>query len=63
MTHQDRITRIQDEIRGVVAQYGVTSWERKFLDDIKRWPSITERQEAILAKIEAKVFEEGDEDA
>lgn len=60
MTHKERIKRIQDEIRGVVSQYGVTQWEIAFLADIEKYESISDKQAGVLWRIERKVF--GDEE-
>jgi hypothetical protein len=48
-----------EEIEGVAAQYGVTSWEREFLDSISTRTVLSEKQMKILAQIEEKVFEPG----
>lgn len=60
-TPSERIARIEAEIRGVAAQYGITSWEREFLASIKQRAALSDKQEAVLAKIEAKVFGGDDE--
>jgi hypothetical protein len=52
----ERVDRIDEEIRGVAAQYGVTSWEREFLAGIRERGCLSERQEETLAEIEKKVF-------
>jgi len=56
MTHLERIERIENEIRGVVSLYGITSWEREFLNNGKTRQFMTEKQLDILAGIEKKVF-------
>lgn len=62
MSTPTRVKRITDEISGVVAQSGVTSWELNFLDHIKLWSGkLTTKQEKTLCGIEQKVFP--DEDA
>jgi len=58
MTPRQRVERIQEEISGVAAQYGVTSWERNFLDSVAERATLSEKQEATLADIETKVFGE-----
>lgn len=58
MTLYERVERILEEISGVAAQYGVTSWELDFLDSVSERAALTERQEEILSRIEAKVFGE-----
>jgi NAD-dependent DNA ligase len=61
MTHRHRVERILEEIDGVAAQYGVTSWEREFLHSIDDLYSLTPKQEAILDRIEEKVFSDDGE--
>lgn len=56
MTPRQRVERIQEEISGVASQYGVTSWERNFLESVKERSALSEKQEDVLSKIEAKVF-------
>jgi len=56
MTAAERIQRINAEISGVAAQYGITSWERQFLASVGARRSLSAKQEAILEKIEEKVF-------
>ena len=58
MTPRQRVERIHEEIEGVASQYGVTSWERTFLESVAERSSLSERQEETLAKIEEKVFGE-----
>lgn len=55
-----RVQKIEDEIEGVASQYGVTSWDREFLDSIKSRTLLTEKQEKVLGEIEQKVFEGDD---
>lgn len=52
----ERVARIEDEIRGVAAQYGVTSWERDFLASVKGRHFLSAKQEEIMKRIEHKVF-------
>lgn len=52
----DRVQQILDEIRGVSSLYGVTSWEKEFLNSIKGAASLSAKQEAVLKRIEEKVF-------
>lgn len=56
MNPRQRVERIHEEIEGVASQYGVTSWEREFLESVAERSTLSERQEEILAKIEEKVF-------
>ena len=56
MNVRQRVERIHEEIDGVASQYGVTSWERAFLDSIAERSTLSEKQEDVLAKIEEKVF-------
>lgn len=56
MTPRQRVERIEEECDGVWSQYGVTSWERNFLESVKERSALSEKQEDVLSKIEAKVF-------
>ena len=58
MTPRERVDRITAEVSGVAAQYGITSWEREFLASVAARTSLSAKQEAILAKIEQRVFGE-----
>ena len=58
MSIRDRVEKVQEEISGVASQYGVTSWEREFLDSVAERNVLSDKQESILAKIEEKVFGE-----
>lgn len=58
MTPRQRVERIQEEISGVASQYGVTSWERNFLDSVSERATLSERQEDVLSRIETKLFGE-----
>ena len=61
-TTAERVERIEKEISGVASQYGVDSWQLRFLDNIKNWRGpLTENQEKTLSGIEKKVFEETDD--
>lgn len=60
MTPSTRVDRILAEISGVAAQYGITSWEREFLASVKERGYLSQKQDAILVKIEQRVF--GDEE-
>lgn len=62
MTVRERVARIRDEITGVAAQYGVTQWEKGFLDNVERQHALSEKQETTLRNIEAKVFAEEADD-
>jgi hypothetical protein len=59
-TLQERITRIQNEIRGVVSQSGVTQWELQFMKDLQQRDIAfgSPKQNEVLAGIERKVFKE-----
>jgi hypothetical protein len=56
MSVRNRVERIEQECEGVWSQYGVTSWERNFLESVKERSSLSEKQEETLTKIEEKVF-------
>lgn len=58
MSIRSRVEKVQEEISGVASQYGVTSWERDFLDSVVERSVLSDKQEIILAKIEEKVFGE-----
>jgi hypothetical protein len=58
MSVRSRVERLEEECDGVWSQYGVTSWERDFLESIKERSHLSERQQGILAEIEKKVFGE-----
>jgi len=53
---RQRVERIHEEIDGVASQYGVTSWELTFLESVSERATLSEKQEAILSRIEEKVF-------
>lgn len=55
-----RVAKIEAEIRGVVAQSGVTSKDQEFLRSVRKFNVLSERQENWLADIEKKVFKVGD---
>lgn len=58
MTPIQRINKILEECVGS----DLTSWERfEFFPSIKSRPTLTEKQEKVLAGIEARVF--GDDEA
>lgn len=56
---RQRVEKVEAEIEGVASQYGVTSWEREFLESVKERTVLSEKQMAILKQIEDKVFNEG----
>lgn len=56
MTPKERVARIHAETSGVEAQYGVTSWERQFLQSVSAQQWLTAKQEDILSRIETRVF-------
>jgi hypothetical protein len=58
MTPRQRVDLIQEEISGVASQYGVTSWERNFLESVAERATLSAKQEDILSGIESKVFGE-----
>ncbi len=53
-----RVEKLEEECDGVWSQYGITLWERNFLESIKERSTLSEKQSDILTKIEAKVFGE-----
>ena len=53
-----RVEKIEKECDCVWSQYGVTSWERNFLESIKEQSTLSEKQEEVLTNIETKVFGE-----
>lgn len=57
---QQRIKRIQDEIRGVVSLYNVTQWEIQFMADLQARDIAfgSDKQIEVLSRIERKVFSE-----
>lgn len=58
MTISDRVERINKEISGVASMFNVTSWEKEFLKSIQGRPTLSDKQESVLVKIEEKVFGE-----
>jgi len=58
MSVRARVEKIEEECDGVWSQYGVTSWERNFLESVKERSTLSDKQEEVLGKIEVKVFEE-----
>lgn len=58
MTPRERVDRINAEVSGVAAQYGITSWEREFLASVKERGYLSQKQDAILVDIEQRVFGE-----
>ena len=56
----ERVVRVMQEVDGVYAMYGITDWEKNFLqsNSDSKWPKFTEKQEARMQIIEAKVFNE-----
>ena len=58
MSVRARVEKIETECEGVWSQYGVTSWERNFLESVKERASLSDKQEEVLSNIETKVFEE-----
>lgn len=55
LTPAQRVAKIRKEVSGVYAQYGITSWEREFLDSVAARSTLTTKQESVLSKIEGKV--------
>lgn len=53
---QQRIKRILDEIKGVKSQYNVTDWEFQRLTEWQTFWNLSEKQEKVVAQVEAKVF-------
>lgn len=59
MTPAQRVDRILAEVVGS----DLSSWEKHtFLPSIRRWKTLTDRQEKILRGIERKVFGENQDD-
>ena len=59
MTPAQRVARILAEAVGS----DLSSWEKhEFLPSIKQRATLTEKQEKVLAGIEARVFGDGDDD-
>ncbi len=58
MTPTQRVTRIEEESTG----RDLSSWEKNnFLPSIKVRPFLSEKQEAVLAGIEERLFRESEE--
>lgn len=58
MTPAQRVTRIEAEAVG----RDLSSWEKhEFLPSVKQRTTLTEKQEKVLAQIEARLFGEDDE--
>lgn len=57
-TIAQRVERIQKEISGVRALYGVNQSDEAFLDNIKWLGHLSPRQERYLADLEVRVFGE-----
>lgn len=58
MTPAERVTRILSEAVGS----DLSSWEKhEFLPSIKQRGSLSEKQEAVLLKIEQRLFGDGDD--
>lgn len=53
---RERVQRIRAECNLVWSQYGITLWERGFLNDVEMRTSLTFRQEEMLSEIERKAF-------
>jgi len=60
---QQRIKRIQDEVRGVISQSGITQWELQFMKDLqdRNIAFGSDRQIDVIARIERKVFGSAEE--
>lgn len=58
LSPSERVLRVWQEIETVSASYGITDWEKNWLRDNSdsKWPTFTPRMEAVMQKIEAKVF-------
>lgn len=54
-----RVARLIAEAGNCWSQFGVSSWERQFLDSIASRRSLSPNQEAKLTEIERKVFPDG----
>jgi hypothetical protein len=55
---QRRIDRILCEIKRAPPQCDIQNWEFQRLNEWRTWFELSAKQEAILRKIEAKVFGE-----
>lgn len=58
---QRRIKNILAEISGVRAQYGVSDWEFQRLTEWQEFWKLSEKQEKIVAQIEAKIAKASEE--
>lgn len=56
MTPFQRVVKIEEECSGVWSSYGITMWERTFLNSVKEQPSLSARQIDIMEQIEEKAF-------
>lgn len=54
MSVHSRVEAIEEECDGVWSEYGITSWERAFISDIKDLGKLSPRQEETLRQIENK---------
>jgi len=59
MTIAQRIEKLFSECSGVWGTSGVSSWEKDRLTEWRGLERLSEKQEAVLAQIEKKVFGEG----
>lgn len=59
-TVQERVEGIEKECSGVWSSYGVTAWERSFLQSIKLHVNLSQKQDEILLEIEKKVWHPGE---
>lgn len=55
-TPATRVRRIQEEVGHAASLFGITSWDRTFLDSVAQAATLSPKQETALARIENKVF-------
>jgi hypothetical protein len=62
-TPLERVNKVLEEVEGVKSLYGIDSWTEGFLKTIRqRAPeTLTPKQEEVLSRIEARVFNEAEE--
>lgn len=67
MNTRQRVERIEDECDGVWSQYGVTSWERNFLESVKEryrqikgYRELNAEEIALMNEIKSKGAELGE---
>lgn len=55
-TLQQRLDAIEKETSGVASMYGITSWEKEFMKSLRPLKFGSDKQNAVLGRIEIKVF-------